>query len=321
MKRFRFSTLLQSLAALIALTFLTEVTLAQTGELSYRNSPRYKQELREFVDAGGRNIEHFDKYYLAYIEPFEQSRLDRFQNLANLPTDITEAFWATVKQNLNLNPNRPISEQLEIRSTNYVTLYVPVKGAEKLTPSRMDFYHRFLFTDRLRPIADGISPALERAQVALQQCDQSLLDQAQREIEFVVAEFERMWESAQEQKSLIAHQIRYYEQEVNWLDPEMAREDPRREWRNRLGINPGADKAPPNIAEYLGLPEGQDHYVSNSQARNEVVRTVNARIDVLNRWKSRIDEVTNYLDRNLPRLKDNQLRIRLAFRNSCSECR
>jgi len=320
MKHFRFSKLLQSLAALIALTFLTQVTLAQTGELSYRNSPRYKQELREFIDAGGRNIEHFDKYYIAYIEPFERSRPDRLQNLANLPTDITETFWAAVKKNLNLNPTRPISEQLEIRSTKSVTLYVPVKGAENLTPSRMDFYHRFLFTDRLRPIAEGIFPALERAQVALQQCDQSLLDQALREIEFVVAEFERMEGSAQEQQSLIAHQIRYYEQELYWLDPEMAREDPRREWRNRLGINPGTDTSPPSIAEYLGLPEGQDHYVSNSQARNEVVRTVNARIDVLNRWKSRIGEVTGYLDRNLPRLKDNQQRIRLGFRNRCSEC-
>lgn len=199
-------------------------------------------------------------------------------------------------------------------------MYAPVRGAEKLTPSRMDFFHRFLFTDRLLRIAEGIAPAQERAQVAIKQCDQSLLDLALREIDFIVAGFEQMGGAAQEQKSLITHQIRYYEQELNLLDPE-APPDPRREWRNRLGINPGSGKPPPNIVEYLGLPEGQDHYLNNAQARREVVRLVNARIDVLNRWKRRIDEVAGYLDRNLPRLRENQQSIRMAFKNGCLECR
>lgn len=312
------------LALLLVVPASVSLSAMAQRDTSYRDTPRYKEELAAYLDAGGRNVESFDKYYLALIvlpsRPITASAM--MNDLGELPGNLIDAVSSMFKILVGLDPDKPITGQLEIQHSQRIQMYVPVKGAERLTPARMDYYHRFLFTDPLRSIAAGIAPAHERAIVAIQICDRSLLDQALRELEFVQTSFERIRGRAEEQRALINHQLAYYEQELAFLDPDPgAPEDPRTEWRNRLGIG-GGDTGPPNIVEYLGLPGNRNTYKNDGKEYQRVVSLVNERTDVLNRWKRRIDEVIAYLDRNIPRIRDNQERIRQTFKpNACNECR
>ncbi|MBV6409505.1 MAG: hypothetical protein LC131_04205 [Anaerolineae bacterium] len=312
------------LIVLATLAAIPAQAQAQQEGMSFKNTPEYKRELDAFLNAGGKDIELFNKYYSALADSPKRPRTisELVDRLGNLPGDFTDLVSASTLRAMGLDPNKPVSEQLEVRTANRIQMYMPVKGAEKLTPARMDYYHRFMFTDPIRAIAAGIAPAQERAVVALQNCDRSLLDQAIRELEFVSQSFHRMRGKAEEQKSLINHQIRYYEHELAYLDPDPgAPTDPRLEWRNRLGVNDSQDP-PPSIVEYLGLPGNRDTYKTDNREYLKVSRLVNERIDVLNRWLRRIDEVAAYLDRSIPRLQENQQRILQAFKpDACKECR
>ncbi len=312
------------LLLLATLVVIPAQAQGQQADMSFKNTPEYKRELDAFLNAGGQDTELFNKYYSALVESPKRPRTisELVDRLGNLPGDLTDLLSASTLRAMGLDPNRPVSEQLEVRSTNRIQMYMPVKGAEKLTPARMDYYHRFMFTDPLRAIAAGIPPAQERAVVAIRNCDRSLFDQALRELEFVSQSFNRMRGKAEEQRSLISHQIRYYEHELAYLDPDPGTPtDPRLEWRNRLNAN-DSPAPPPNIVEYLGLPGNRDVYKNDNREYSKVSRMVNERIDVLNRWLRRIDEVAAYLDRSLPRLQENQQRIQQAFKpDACNECR
>lgn len=101
MMRFRPAILWPLLAVLLALTANPVAAQLRGGDLSYRDSPSYKQELQGYLDAGGTDIQRFDQYYQAYIAPRERTAYKALSDLADLPKDLADVFLKSLKERLN----------------------------------------------------------------------------------------------------------------------------------------------------------------------------------------------------------------------------
>lgn len=297
---------------LILVLFLSGSSFAQspapTPPTDYRSTPHYQDALRRWKANPFRSGTEA-QFEMAYERVYDVTPIHPNTALENI-SEAFESFNRTFKYGMGLDPDKPYSEQFEMRT---IEVAIPIDGYAKLNRNQdqIDLWHVFLFTGRIQHAAAGIVPAHERAQVAIDHCDEELLAQSLREIDFIISEYEAVKKRAQEQIDQNDHQVWYYRQRIDFLDPEIFNSE------FREPFNTSA----PSIVDFLKLDVSMSTLYKDPKERARVVKIIEGEIAFIDKWSNRICDVYKYVEANIPKLRENKTRIRRAYdAKKCNSC-